>query len=462
MLPPTELPEAIIGSLMAALGLLAIAFGALRLPARDRAAFWFGLFALMYGVRLLGDSDLIRALVPLTPAVWRYREAVITYTILVPAVLFVESLLGSGWRRIVRRTWQALLVWGVAAITYELATGRPESLMWLNPPAVVLMSSIVTVHVLASVGGRTIPREGAVVMAAGLLFGAVAVGETLIGRGFLGPWEMEPLAMLVFVCALAYLVARRALATEQRLLVVSRELSLAREIQQSILPRDLPRVAGLQLAARFLPMTDVAGDLYDVVERGPSQLGILVADVSGHGVPAALVASMVKIAFAAEIERLDDPGLALQGMNRTLWAKFDRAYVTAFVALLDPVAGRLKYASAGHPPALLRHGDGRVEPLKDGNVALTFFPGVRYATSEVALAPGDRVVLFTDGLLEAANVVGDFFGDARLGKLVADSTHSDPDQFAHHLVHELHSWIGSTTQLQDDVTLVVADLTTTD
>jgi phosphoserine phosphatase RsbU/P len=192
----------------------------------------------------------------------------------------------------------------------------------------------------------------------------------------------------------------------------------------------------------------------------PSELGVLVADVSGHGVPAALVASMVKIAFAAELERLDDPGLALQGMNRTLWAKFDRAYVTAFLAHFHPSAGRLEYAIAGHPRAIVRRADGRLERLDKGNLPLTFVPGVPYATTEVTIEAGDRIVFFTDGLLEAANPAGEFFGDARLAELVAESATHDPERFVDHLVDEVHHWIGPAASLQDDITLVVVDVTT--
>lgn len=101
-------------------------------------------------------------------------------------------------------------------------------------------------------------------------------------------------------------------------------------------------------------MSEVAGDLYNVALHGDRSVSVLVADVSGHGVPAALVASMVKIAFAAEAERSSDPGRALEGMNRTLWDKFDRAFVTACLVWLDESGATLRYASAGHPPPLVR------------------------------------------------------------------------------------------------------------
>jgi sigma-B regulation protein RsbU (phosphoserine phosphatase) len=167
---------------------------------------------------------------------------------------------------------------------------------------------------------------------------------------------------------------------------------------------------------------------------------------------------MVKIAFAAEADRLDTPGLALTNINRTLCGKFEGAYVTACCGFFDAVNGRLRYASAGHPAPLLRRADGRVEQLDQGGLALVFDADTQYATAEVALRPGDRLLFFTDGLLEASNPSDEFFGDARLERLMADRAPVTPQQFVDQLVAELRRWAGPDTHLQDDVTLIVVDV----
>ena len=112
-------------------------------------------------------------------------------------------------------------------------------------------------------------------------------------------------------------------------MALSRELELARSIQQSLLPQRMPEVPGLLIAGAYLPMSAVAGDLYEILPLPGGRLVVVVADVSGHGVPAALIASMLKIAVAAEADRYDRPGDILTGINRTLIGKFERAYVTA-------------------------------------------------------------------------------------------------------------------------------------
>jgi len=205
-------------------------------------------------------------------------------------------------------------------------------------------------------------------------------------------------------------------------------------------------------------MSDIGGDFYDFDTQRANRLGVLVADVTGHGVPAALVASMVKIAFAAEAERLDDPGLVLTNMNRTLCGRFAGAYVTACCGVIDELKSTLRYSSAGHPAPLLRRSDGRVEQLDQRGLLLAFDATAQYAAAEVALNAGDRLVFFSDGLVEACNADDEFFGDARLAHLLAAGTAGTPEQFADQIVAELRRWVGPDTHLQDDVTVVVVDI----
>jgi serine phosphatase RsbU (regulator of sigma subunit) len=258
--------------------------------------------------------------------------------------------------------------------------------------------------------------------------------------------------------SVGYLVARRMRASESTLAAMSRELELARKIQQSILPRSLPEVRGLEVAACYLPMSQIGGDFYDFDTHHPGRLGLIVADASGHGVPAALVASMVKIAFAAETDRVDRPGLALANINRTLCDRFEGAYVTACCAFIDPVRRTLTYSSAGHPAPLLRRKDGHVESLGGHGLLLAFDPRAQYETSEVGLQPGDRVVFFSDGLIEAANPKDEFFGDNRLAEVVAGNSASTPSLFVEQILAELRAWTGPMAELQDDVMLVAVDV----
>lgn len=445
------LSEAIIASLILAMGLVASAFGALRWKSGDRTALWFGLFACLYGVRLAGASELVQP--ALREITWRYLVAFITYAIIVPLALFIESLFGPGWRNALRRSWQAASVYAVLAMANDLLRQNPGATLWLNPPAVLTFIGIGIAHVLARWRQERWPRESRVALAGGLSFMAVAVYQTLGGK-----FQLEHFAMLGFMASLGYLVAQRAMAGELRLATMSRELELARRIQQSILPRSLPDLPGLRIAARYLPMSEIGGDFYDFDTRHPRRLGLIVADVSGHGVPAALVASMVKIAFAAESDRLDTPGLALGNLNRTLCGTFSGAYVTACCGVVDLERARFSFSSAGHPGPWVRRKGGGVEKLDQSGLLLAFDPQAQYPTAEVALSAGDRLLFFSDGLLEARNARDEFFGEVRLEALLASGAALTADPFLDQLVAELRRWVGPDTPFQDDVTMVVVDL----
>jgi len=244
--------------------------------------------------------------------------------------------------------------------------------------------------------------------------------------------------------------------TERRVAAVSRELETARRIQRSILPKRPPAIDGLSIAAHYESMTEVAGDLYDFLITPSGQLAVLVADVSGHGVPAALVASMVKIALAVQEDEIDDPGVVLTRMNRALCGRFELAYVTATFAIIDPTARTLTYAVAGHPSPLLVRTSGAVESLDERGMVLGFLPDARFTSATVRdLDGGDRIVFYTDGITEAARDDGEFFGDRQFHDVLRISPPQPADRFLATLIDGARQWTGGV--FADDVTVVVVD-----
>ena len=136
---------------------------------------------------------------------------------------------------------------------------------------------------------------------------------------------------------------------EESLFAIQKELEIAEQIQTSILPREVPRLAGVEIVARYLPMSAVAGDFYDFLTLEGRKLGILVADVTGHGVPAALIASMLKVAFAMQTAQAQNPERVLIGLNQALCGKFEEHFVTAAYLYVDLDAKIVRHAGAGHP-----------------------------------------------------------------------------------------------------------------
>ncbi|HTQ97579.1 MAG TPA: SpoIIE family protein phosphatase, partial [Candidatus Acidoferrum sp.] len=166
--------------------------------------------------------------------------------------------------------------------------------------------------------------------------------------------------------------ARAQLA--KQLVAINSELDMARQIQLSILPHSVPSLGGLDIAARFLPMTSVAGDFYDFIEIDEKHLGILIADVSGHGLPSALIASMLQVALTAQKTHASEPAKVLAGLNHALCGKFTQNFVTAAYVYLDLEKNQMRYAGAGHPPLLLyRASSGKTERILENGLILGMF-----------------------------------------------------------------------------------------
>jgi phosphoserine phosphatase RsbU/P len=252
--------------------------------------------------------------------------------------------------------------------------------------------------------------------------------------------------------------AREHLA--RQLLAINNELELAREIQMSILPRETPKIAGLEIAACFVPLSSVAGDFYDFVIVDAKRIGVLIADVTGHGLPAALVASMLKIALPAQAAYAAEPARVLSGVNNALCGAFQRYYVTAAYVFVDMEKHTLSYAGAGHPPLLLwRKPEGRVSELVQNGLMLGFFPDAMYSTGEIPLESGDRIILYTDGIIEATDNSEEEYGMDRLKQFVETDKGSSTDKFAKALLGEVSRWsTNSAGQVQkDDITFLVMD-----
>jgi sigma-B regulation protein RsbU (phosphoserine phosphatase) len=243
----------------------------------------------------------------------------------------------------------------------------------------------------------------------------------------------------------------------QQLFTIQKELETARQIQLSILPSEIPKIEGLDISARYVPMTSVAGDFYDFIVIDEKHIGILVADVSGHGMPAALIASMLKVALSAQETHAADPAQVLLGLNQSLCGKFDHHYVTAAYLFVDMQERTLTYAGAGHPPLLLWGGSSKgVRAVTENGIFLGRFPFATYSSVELPLEIGSRVLLYTDGISETTNPAGIEFGTDRFGQFLETEQSASADQFADRLLEELSRWSarGSAEDLDDDITMV--------
>jgi serine phosphatase RsbU (regulator of sigma subunit) len=243
----------------------------------------------------------------------------------------------------------------------------------------------------------------------------------------------------------------------QQLLAIQKEMETARQIQLSILPSHIPKIEGLDIAARYVPMTAVAGDFYDFIVVDEKHIGILVADVSGHGMPAALIASMLKIALSAQVAHAADPAQVLLGLNQALCGKFQHHYVTASYLFVDMEKHTLTYSGAGHPPLLLWGGSSEgVRAVEENGLFLGAFDVATYSSVELPFPAGGWGLLYTDGISETTNPSGIEFGTERFREFLAGEQNSSAEGFADRLLEELSRWSarGAGEELDDDITLV--------
>ena len=212
----------------------------------------------------------------------------------------------------------------------------------------------------------------------------------------------------------------------------------------------MPDVEGLRFYAGYVPATSVGGDMYSFLSAD-SGAGVLVADVAGHGVPAALIASMVKIALSSQARLADDPAALLGELDSLLRRDVRRAFVTATYLWFDTTRRRVAVSNAGHPPPLL-YRDGTFLELGGSGVLLGRFNVARYTTTFTDLLPGDRIVAYTDGIPEARNGRDEMFGEERLKEAVGgDATTAD-------VLIAVRQWRGNAVEDADDLTIVIVDV----
>lgn len=436
----------VLGVLIVAVALAALLLHALRGRAKDPTLLWFGLFAALYGTRVLIEARSVRFALALPDGVWPYALSIITYTILLPTLLFLAEVFPA-WRRVLRWIVGLQAIFAVAGAASDLWLRRPLSLGIVNNVLVLAYALTLSVVLLRATANETVRAIRVGLFA----FFFTIIITNLADLGVMRFFNLEPIGFAAFLASLGWVMTHRILANEERLISIEKELEIARRIQQSILPREMPASDSLRIAARYLPMTAVAGDLYDFLVIDHRHVGILVADVSGHGVPAALIASMVKVAIASQLPHADDPARVLRGVNQTLCGKLQGQFVTAAYLFLDLETQRLRYAAAGHPPLLWWHAaDQRVEDLEQNGMVLGFFAHAPYAAVERDLAPGDRFLLYTDGLLEATNGTEEFYGPERLRASLSAAARTDAGASLAAIIDRLSTWSGRVGALQED------------
>jgi sigma-B regulation protein RsbU (phosphoserine phosphatase) len=258
----------------------------------------------------------------------------------------------------------------------------------------------------------------------------------------------------------------RLLRESEEKLRLESELEIAREVQAQLFPRSAPEVPGLALYGVCKAARSVSGDYYDFLKLGENRVCLVLGDVSGKGISAALLMAAIQSALRAQFYDGFGPTsgshtLALSTaevvsrLNLQLYENTPREkYVTFFFGVYDAATRTLTYTNAGHlPPVLLRRG--KVERLRVGGTVVGLFSPITYEQAEIQIQPGDLLLAFTDGITEPENIYGEEFGEDRMLEVVRRALNASPRILVEEIYRSVSDWTGS-PELQDDMTLVVA------
>jgi len=455
-----QIANIIAGAVFLFMGLAACSLVVIRGRSGVRLFIWLGIWSAMYGAGMLAHSPAVVATLPhsLQMSV-PYVSVVTAYlTIVVASFAFLELSLGR-IRLLIEIVILAGMAVAIAGIGWFVFGGSANKFMLYNIFVTVcgLLIFVAVVAVKQLSDKYLILLNRRVLEVGTLVFLIEALWVNLSRPYYQTPRVLDHLAFAVFLLSFGYVAVQIAFANERRLLSIENELEVARQLQFSILPTTIPNVRNLRIAVAYRPMTAVAGDFYEFIPVDQEQVGILVADVTGHGVPAALIASMIKVATQSVVTCAHDPGEVLRGLNRILFRQLHDQFVSAAYLWLDTENRKGLYSAAGHPP-LLRWREGRLERIESNGLLFGVIPDPDYPVCDLQIYSGDRFLLCTDGVIEPENARGDSFGNVRLEQVIRENQNRPPSELSDKLLAEIRDWQPASVTQQDDITLLVIDV----
>ena len=362
----------------------------------------------------------------------------------------------------------ALIVLSVASIGVEALPALPAwALRALRIEEIVVVVVFSFEYLLRVVAA---PRKLGFILSYAGLVDLLAIAPFFVG-GFDTRWlralrllrllrllKLQTHILEATVAARTHELAEKNASLERAQAQIKAELDVARALQFAILPASFPVRPGCTGAARMIPTTTMCGDFYDFIELPDGRIGLVMADVSGHGVPAAFFMAVARTNLRDFAAEHSDPGVCLAHTNEALCAQNPLdLFVTVFYCVFDPATGRLCYANAGHNPPYLRRADGSVEALDGrGGLVLGAMRGMTFADHPAELRPGDRLVLYTDGVTEACNAANEAYGTQRLVAELEAHGGGPAAAVLEHLCRSVSEFTGAVAQ-SDDITLAVIE-----
>ena len=454
--------DIVLGSAFLTVGATACAIAAIRWRRGGPILVWLGIWSGMQGLQKLAQTHTILTVLPHSlNSVVPYVNTAVMYMLLISALFAWRELSLGKLRFLVHLEIFVGLAIALVGIGTFVLGGPADRWMFYNNLLAVLAMLVLLGVVLVPKFSRFLVISNHRVLAAGTLIFGLEVAYTNLGTvlNYRPLPLVDSLGFAVLLFALGYVALEILFTNERRLLSIETELETARQIQSSILPARVPELENLRIAASYYPMTAVAGDFYQFVRSDNNHLGILVADVSGHGIPAALISTMIKVAMQSVAAHADDPAQVLSGLNRILWSEAHGQFASAAYVWIDTRNRNALYSAAGHPPLLCwRNTRGEMQHIESNGLLFGVEPDSEYPVRSVPLEPSDRFLLYTDGVTETENAAREAFGDRQLERVVRNNRLQPASELSRQVLSELQRWRPAAVNQQDDITLIVVDV----
>ncbi len=439
-----QVVDIVLGTIFLSIGATACAIAALRWRRGVRILVWWGIFSGMFGLQTLVQTPAVLAVLPhALRSAAPYVSTAVMYLLLVSGLLAWRELSLGKLRLLTNLEIFAGLAIALVGIGTFVLGGPADKWMLYNHLLIVFgMFVLLAVVVVPKFSKFLVIANHRILTAATLIFALEVLYTNL--SSVLHYRVLPMVASLGFgalLFSLGYVALEIMFTNERRLLSIETELETARQIQSSILPAGVPEIENLRIAASYRPMTSVAGDFYQFVRPDNNHLGILVADVCGHGIPAALISSMIKVAMQSVAVFADDPAQVLGGLNRILSSEAHGQFASAAYVWIDTENRNALYSAAGHPPLLCwRHARGEMQRIESNGPLFGIEPDSEYPVCSVPVEPSDRFLLYTDGVTETENAAGEAFGDRQLERGVRNNRLQPASELSRQVLSELQRW----------------------
>ncbi len=457
-----EVVDIVLGTIFLSIAATACAIAAIRWRRGVRNLVWLGIFSGMFGLQKLDQNPTVLAVLPhALKSATPYLSTAVMYLLLVSALFAWRELSLGKLRLLIQLEIFAGLVIALAGIgTFVLGGPGDKFMFYNNLLAVITMLALLTVVLVPKFSKFLVISNHRILTAATLIFALEVLYTNLSSVLQYRVLPMvDSLGFAALLFSLGYVALEILFTNERRLLSIETELETARQIQSSILPARVPELENLRIATSYHPMTAVAGDFYQFVRSDNNHLGILVADVSGHGIPAALISSMIKVAMQSVAVHADDPAQVLGGLNRILSSEAQGQFASAAYVWIETENRNALYSAAGHPPLLCwRNTRGELQRIQSNGLLLGVEPDSEYPVCSVPLEPSDRFLLYTDGVTETENAAGEEFGDRQLERIVRNNRLQPASELSRQVLSEVQRWRPAGVNQQDDITLIVVDV----